>query len=130
MAQIHRLFPGAGAPPDPAKDKLISEAEVLVFRPALCVSLLRAARKLKLIAYTRGRRQSVWYTLADVDAYLETRKNICHVHGPDPSLNSGGIGSQKNPAAPASTITGMTPELEELAGRAAAREILGKRSSS
>lgn len=48
MTNVHPLFPGAAAPPDPPRDKIISEAEVVVYRPMLSRSLLLAARKAAL----------------------------------------------------------------------------------
>jgi len=126
--KVHQ-FPGAAIPPEPPKDRLISEAEVVKFRPILSRGLLLAARKADLIAWTEGRQHTAWYTLADVDAYLETKKKPCLGLNPDRSSSLVDNGSQPSQAAPASIVSGMTPEMVERVGLASAQEILGKRKS-
>jgi hypothetical protein len=129
MTNVHELRPGhAGQEPGP--DVLISEDQVLRWRPMLAKSLLLGARKLKKITHTIGSRGSIWYRLRDVDAFLKTREQQCQGLAPDPSSNSADIGSQKSPAAPGSIASGMMPELAEHAAEASAHRILGTHKSA
>ena len=113
-ASIHQLRPANARPADPPPDTLVYEAEIVLYRPCLALGLLRGARKAGLIAWTRGKRGSAWYTLADIDAFLETRKMpICHAQNPIPCSNSAASGSRLT----------LNPELEEHVARALARQI-------
>lgn len=125
MTNIHELRPGfSGIEPGP--DELISENQVLRWRPALAKSLLLGARKLKTITWTKGSRGSAWYRLRDVDAFLKTREKQCQGLAPDPSLNSGDNGLPKTPGAAATTVSGMTPTMVEHVALVSAREISKK----
>jgi hypothetical protein len=122
-AKIHK-FPGAQTLPEPPADRLISEAEVLVWRPILAAGLLLAARKAGNITWTRGKRNSAWYRLADVDAYIKQRESQCRAHAQTRYSNSADNGSAESPAGKDSGVTGMTPELAEAVALASARKIL------
>src|SRR5665213_4486994 len=101
--------------PEPDPNSLISEKDVLFYRPALSKGRLLAARKAGIIVWTSGKRHSAWYRLAGVDAYLKSHlEQPCRAQEEKPSLHLVDSGSLKNLSVPASTVSGMTPELEEL----------------
>jgi hypothetical protein len=109
---------------EPPKDRLIPEAEVLSHRPMLAVGLLLAARKAGTITWTKGKRNSAWYRLSDVDAYIKQRESRCRAPEQTRYSNSADNGSDASRAGKGSGVTGMTPELVEAAALASAQRIL------
>ncbi len=112
-------------PQEPPGDRLISETDVLQNRPMLARGILRGARKTGRIRWTRGKRGSAWYTLADVDAYLRQEREIpCRVQKREPYSNSADNGLAESLDGQAFTDTGMTPELVASVALASAQRIL------
>src|SRR5258706_1829970 len=111
--------------PGQAPDELLPESRILELRPLLALGTLRGARKTEKIRWSRGKRGTAWYRLVDVDAFIAEflERTPCRDQGHDPSLNSEGSGSQSNQAPETSTVSGMTPALEEHAARALALQI-------
>lgn len=117
-------FEGAAKrPADPPADALIPEREVIVYRPCLAVSLLREARKAGMVAWTRGKRGTAWYTLEDVDSFLNTRKTPCHIQENMLSSSLAASGLPRSRGERGYIDIGLPPELEETAARALARKI-------
>lgn len=113
-------FPRQGQAPD----ELLPEGRILELRPLLSPGILLAARKTEKIRWSRGKRATAWYRLLDVDAFIaKYREQPCRDHEHDPSLSLEGSGSQSSPAPEISTVSGMTPALEEHVAKALALQI-------
>lgn len=112
-------------------DHLIAEADVLARWPALSKSGLRAARHAGRIAWIRGKRGSAWYRASAIEEFIRRElEQPCREQGPDRYSNSVANGLPKNPDVPASIVSGMTPEMEELVAQASAQRILRRPKGS
>jgi hypothetical protein len=103
--------------------ELISEAAVLKRWPLLSKHQLRAARKAGRISWIKGKRGSAWYRAIFVENFI-AQELECLAQESDPYLKSAASGSLKNPDDLVSTVSGMIPEMEELASQASAQRIL------
>lgn len=112
----------------PSPDELLSEEKILELRPLLSSGRLREARNAKKITWSKGKRQHPWYRLADVDAYIRKfMEQPCLVEESDPSSSSEANGS--HPEQQTSTVSGMTPELEERVAKTSAQQIRNWRTN-
>jgi hypothetical protein len=109
---------------DCASDTLVSEADVLTRWPALSRAALLAARKSQRIGWVRGKRGSAWYRPSAVEIYISQElEQPCRAHAHDHYLNSVDSGSPTTQDRPSSTVSGLSPALEEHAARACAQKI-------
>lgn len=106
-----RPFP-ARPPQEPPPGQKIPEKEVVKHRPWLPLSVLRNARAAKKIRWYIGPKRSAWYTLADVDAFIEGTR--CR----NPEAESHG-----STGGDSSTVTGLSPEQELLHANRLAQRI-------
>src|ERR1051326_5935415 len=87
-------FPAAA----PNADELVAEPDVLRLRKCLACGTLREARKNGKITWTRGKRGTAWYRLADVDRFIQAElERKCPGPVVPHSSNSADIGSDANP---------------------------------
>jgi hypothetical protein len=108
-------------------ETLLSEDDVLAQWPALSKCGLRAARQAHKIGWVRGKRGSAWYRPSAIETFIsEELEQPCRAHAQEPSLNSAANGLPKNLGVLASTVSGMTLEMEERAAQASALRILKK----
>lgn len=113
-------FPFHAPPPD----MLIDEQHLLALRPCLSRAALRKARGQSKVRWTRGKRGSAWYRLADVDSFIEGElTRPCRNREAGRSLNLADNGSQGSTEDPTGTDIGLTPELESQTAEALARMI-------
>lgn len=103
--------------------ELLSEADVLALWPCLSRDSLLAARKARRIAWVRGKRRAPWYRPAAVRAFIDSLEQ-CPVPDETRCSSLAGNGSPASREEPASTASGLTEELIDLAARASAQTIL------
>lgn len=101
-------------------DSLVTEAEICGrFRHLLSARELRLARQRGEIAFFSGKKGAVLYHPEEVAEWLQKKRRPATVRE---SSNIAGTGSEPLLPRPASTLTGMTQEAEELAADHLARK--------
>lgn len=110
-----------------ATGELMPEKAVLNQWPCLSLEGLRAARAAGKIAWVKGKRGSAWYRPEAIRNYIrEYLEKPCRAPELEPSSNSAAIGSPPSQGENVYTLSGLTPEMVEHAGRASAQRIFGK----
>jgi hypothetical protein len=124
----------AGSAVAESTDQLLAEQAVLTRWPALSKATLINARKSGKIAWVRGKRGSAWYRASAIEDFIKKElEQPCHEQGPDRYSNSAANGSPKNLDAPATIVSGMSPDMEkmeELVALASAQRILRRPKGS
>jgi hypothetical protein len=108
---------------------LVSERDVLTRWPALSKAGLKGARQTGKIARVRGKRGSAWYRASAIETFISKElEQPCRAHAHDHYSNSAVNGSPTTQDHLISTVSGLSPELEEHAALASARRISKKQS--